>query len=190
MSRQRTLALLLTVVVAGAIGLWAWTGLKSPPVPEPARIVTTPPGWQRFNAGLFTFFAPAGTRLKRKSGVDWAGGEITGPGFCIDFIFSNLTDGLEGLREELLYSQRWISIDGRPALLRRATLRSSDGEIVLRECGYKSVSGVFIPYALDMPSGSGRSHGMALTLEGSVASDEERGLIESIFSSIRFTQPK
>ena len=162
--------------------------LKSPPVVEPALIVTTPPGWQRFDAGQFTFFAPPGTRLKRTSGVDTTGGEITGPGFCIYYMFSNYTDGLEGLREKLLYSERWIGIDGRPALLRRATLRSPDEEFVLRDCGHKSVSGLFIPYALNIPSGSGQTNGMALTLEGAAAGDEERDRVESIFNSIRFRE--
>ena len=85
MSIRRILPPLLTLLVVAFVGFWAWVGLKSPPVSEPAAIITTPARWQRIDAGQFSLYAPAGTRLRKVRGADSVYGDIIGPNTCLRF---------------------------------------------------------------------------------------------------------
>ena len=182
MTNRRILPLLLTLLAVAFVGLWAWIGLKSPPVSEPAAIITTPARWQRIDAGQFSLYAPAGTRLRKVRGADSVYGDIIGPNTCLRF---NVGTGVGILADKYPFrddSQSEVVVDRRRATVRKAVLSEAEQAHWFGDCGAPLYIGLYLPRVL--PDGAG------IAIEGTAQNEDVRDQIETIFRSIRFARTR
>ncbi len=182
MDRGKFLALLATLVVVAGAGYWAWSGFKSPPLGQPAAIVTTPPGWIRLDGGDFTLYAPGGSRLRKAQGVDFQYGDVTGPRLCARFQTGRRVGVVVNKQHHPEFSETSIVIDGHPGTLRKAMLAANEQQYWFPGCGAPLYYGLYVPQAL--------ADGAGFVIE--VSADSEEGLDEAVmmFKTIRFARPR
>jgi len=180
------LAILLTLAVAGIVGLWAWYGLKAPPVQPAASIVTTPSGWKRFDAGLFNLYAPKYAVLRKLDEPGHSVGQLIGLGLYVKYELGARTDTLVSGGTE--FSESTIVIDGRPAVLRKATLDPAQQEARFGGYGQPSYIGLYIPEAIRLRTPDGHEQWIALQVEGAAVNGDLRDTAEMILRSIRFAR--
>ena len=180
MSRGRLLPLLMTLMVVGVVGYWAWTGLKSPPLSESRGIITTPAGWQLLDAGSFTFYAPKGSVVRQAQRGDLVYGDVIGPNTCLLYSVGPKAAIIADKRTHSSYSETPIVIDGRPGVLRKAMLNQSEQAHWFGDCGAPLYIGLYLPKAL--------AGGSSVAIDGTAGSEDARDQVETIFKSIRFTR--
>jgi hypothetical protein len=179
MPRGNVLALLFTLLVVGVVGIWAWNGLKSPPLSETRGIVTTPAGWQLMSAGSFTFYAPNGVVVRQAERAGLVYGDILGPNTCLRYSVGRSAAIVADKRAHANYTETAITIDGRPGVVRKAVLDSAELAQWFSECNGTIYIGLLIPNAL--PDGS------AVAIDGTTMNEDVRDQVETIFKSVRFT---
>jgi len=188
-SSPNYLAILLTLAVAGGVAFWAWYGLKSPPVREPAiSIVTTPSGWKSFDAGHFTLYAPKYAVLRKLEEPGHTVGQLIGLGTYLRYEFGAPSNTLA--ESGVDFSQSETMIDGRPAVLRKATLDPAAQQARFGSFAQPSYIGVFIPRALCQTAPDGKEKCNALQIEGVGSNADQRDTVEQILKSIRFAGPR
>lgn len=178
----KSLAAVLTFIVAAGVLYWTWSGLKTPPVATPASIVTTPPGWVRLEEGSFTLYAPEGSQLRKGHGADSTYGYIVGPSACVRFQI--------GAREQLVvnkeqhsdYSEGPLLVDGKPGILRKADLNTNEQRLWFPGCGAPVYLGLLVERAL--PAGD------SLAIEGTAPDEEAIEDVLRMYKTIRFTNPR
>lgn len=164
----------MTVLVVGIVGYWAWTGLREPPVAEPASIVTTPAGWARLDGGRFTLFAPAGSLIRQNAD---GSGDILAPNIFIRFRLGTYSGMQEPLKANADYSEAPIEIDGRSGTLRSATIDAAQQQALFGGYGRDLFLGLYLPNAVGNAT---------LEMYGTTASPDERDMIEVIYKTVRF----
>ena len=180
MSIRRILPPLLTLLVVAFVGFWAWVGLKSPPVSEPAAIVTTPARWQRIDVGSFSLYAPAGTRLRKVRSADTVYGDIIGPNTCLRFNVGTGAGILADKSRHPDYTENEAVVDRRRAIVRKAVLNEYEQAHWFGDCGAPLYIGLYLPQVL--PGGA------SVAVEGTARGEDERDQVETIFKSIRIAQ--
>lgn len=185
------LAVLFTLVVAGGVTYWAWNGMKAPPVREPTvSIVTTPAGWKKLDAGPFTFYAPKYAMLRQLREPDHAVGQLIGAIFYLHYEFGTPQNTLvekDGARN---FSESETVIDGRRAILRKATLGDEAQQARFGSYAQPSYIGLYIPEAVRQVGPDGKERWYALRVEAGAVNDDERDLVEVMFKSIRFAKER
>ncbi len=173
----KILALLMTLVVAGGIGYWAWSGLKAPPVAVPAAIVTTPPGWVKLDGGSFTLYAPEGAHLRQAQGAGFVYGDIVGSSLCVRFQAGSNVGLMLTKKSHPDFVESALTVDGHPGTLRRADLAPNEQQYWFPGCGQSQYAGLLMPNAL--PGGG--------TLVVEVSAENEDALADAMtmFKSIR-----
>ncbi|MDE2184238.1 MAG: hypothetical protein KGJ78_14555 [Alphaproteobacteria bacterium] len=174
---SRTAALLLTLLMVGGGAYWVWNGLKSPPVGEPASIVTTPPGWMRVEAGRFTLFVPPGSLTRQGAGAT----EIIGPDFYIRYRLGTYSGAQEPLKANRDYSEQHIVIDGRDAYLRKATLDVAQQQALFGAYGQPSYLGLYMPHAVEAA---------VLEMHATAPGPDDLDTVEMIYKSVRFSRSR
>jgi len=175
---SRLLPLLATLVVVGAVGTWAWIGLKSPPLSESNGIITTPAGWTRFDEGSFSFYAPKGSQIRQAQRDGLVYGDIRGPNTCLRYSVGAKADIVADKRLHPAYTESVTVVDGRQGVVRRAELNDFEQSTWFGNCGGPLYIGLYVQGAL--PDGS------AVALEGTAQNEDVRGQIETVFKSVRF----
>ena len=171
---SRNLALLMTIVVVGVVGYWAWIGLKEPPVAEPAAIVTTPAGWIQLDGGHFTLFAPAGSLIRQNPD---GSGHILAPNIFIRFRLGAYSGMQEPLKANADYSETPVVIDGRSGQLRSATIDAAQQQALFGGYGRNLFLGLYLPNAVGNAT---------LEMYGTTSSSDERDMIDVIYKTVRF----
>jgi hypothetical protein len=185
-----SLAILMTLVVAGIIAVWAWYGLKSPPVQPSASIVTTPSAWKRFDAGAFNFYAPKYAVLRKLDEPGHSVGQLIGLGLYVKYEFGPRANTLVGPGQGMDVTEREIVIDGRPGILRLATLNGAQSQARFGGYGQPCYIGLYIPEAARGVRPDGQQEQIALQVEGVAVNTDLRDTVEMIFKTIRFTKNK
>jgi hypothetical protein len=182
MSIRRILPLLLTLLVVAFVGIWAWVGLKSPPLSESRGIITTPAGWQLMDAGSFTLYAPKGTQVRQAQRGDLVYGDIIGPNTCLLYSVGPKATVIAGKSTHPAYTETPIVIDGRHGVVRKAVLNQSEQSHWFGDCGAALYVALYLPQAL--PGGG------SVAIEGTAGSEDARDQVETIFKSIRFARTR
>ena len=137
------------------------------------------PGWISVVVGsLFEVNAPSGSYFTKQSGADSFAGRLVGPAFELQIDYGAYADPLTDKSRFAQYSANSIRIDGKPAIIVRATLT---GAAVERN--------TFIGVHVSELGQSGRGS-ISLTMSGIVSDTEREALVLEIFSSIRFKTPQ
>lgn len=180
MLNGRILALLMTVLVVAVVGYFAWSGFKAPPVATPAAIVTTPPGWQRLDGGLFTLFAPEGARLRRaeKNGIVY--GDMINAPYCVRFLAGKGVQPAVNPKTHADFTDEPIVVDGHDATMRKAVLQEHEQRYWFGGCNAPFYAGLIVPGA--MPGGGN------LVIDVTAASSEGLDDAKMMFKSVRLAR--
>ena len=180
-------AILLTLAVAGGVAFWAWSGLKSPPVHEPAvSIVTTPSGWKEFDGEAFTLYAPKYAVLRKIGEPGHAVGQLIGLGFYVKYELGARANTLAGPESGTEFSESGATIDRRRAMLRKVTLSEAAGQARFGTYAQPSYIGLYIPEAFRIEQPDCSEELVALQIEGVAQNGDLRDTVEMILKSIRF----
>jgi hypothetical protein len=174
------LALVMTLVIAGGIGYWAWSGMKAPPVAAPSAIVTTPPGWVKLDGGGFTLYAPPSAQLRKARGAGFTYGDVIGTPYCIRFQAGPHAGLMMTKKSHPDFSESTLVVDGRPATLRQGFLSANEQQFWFPGCGAPVYFGLFV--APRTPGGE------IFVLEVAAANEDARDDIVMMFKSIRFAK--
>jgi hypothetical protein len=185
-----SLAILMTLVVAGIIAVWAWYGLKSPPVQPSASIVTTPSAWKRFDTGSFNLYAPKYAVLRKLDEPGHSVGQLIGLGLYVKYEFGARANTLVGPGQGMDVTEREIVIDGRPGILRLATLNAAEQQARFGGYGQPCYIGLYLPEAARGIRPDGQQEQIALQVEGVAVNTDLRDTVEMIFKTIRFIKNK
>ena len=171
----KSLALLLTLVIAAGFGYWAWSGMKAPPVGAPSAIVTTPPGWVKLDGGSFTLYAPPGAQLRQARGAGFIYGDIIGLPVCIRFQTGPHAGLMMTKKSHPDYAESTLVVDGRPGTLRQGVLSANEQQFWFPGCGAPVYFGLFVA-----------SGGASLAIEIAAADEDAKDNVLMMFKSIRF----
>lgn len=169
--------MLLTLAVVAGAGLWAWHGMKSPPVSQSRGIITTPAGWQLFDEGSFTFYAPksAAIRQAQQNGLTY--GDVLAPNTCLNYRVGAKAALVADKRAHAAYSETAMEVDGHAAVLRKAVLTDGERAQWFSQCNGNLYVGLIIPNAL--------ADGSSIAIEATALSEDERDQVETILKTVR-----
>ena len=169
----RFLALVATLLLAAAIGFFAWSGFKAPPLTASSGIVTTPPGWVKLAGPGFTLYAPAGAQLRAAQGNGFTYGDIVGTALCIRFQAGGKAKLMLSASHPDI-SETALTIAGAPAIVRKAYLADNEQRYWFAGCGQPLYSGLLLTTAEG-----------AIAIEVSAANQDSLDDAMMLFKSVR-----
>ena len=175
----------LTIIIVAAILYWGAGSIWQPPASTPGAdygrtaqaAVEHPPDWKKIDTGQgFSFYAPPHTQFEKLPGEDSARGDIQGPTFHLQSDFGFYSNTLEDAKTYPNYSEANVTIDGRPGILRQATMGEGDYFI-----------GLYIREAVFHYEYPGRW--AALEVHGSTTTPQVRAEVELMLRTITVDRP-
>jgi hypothetical protein len=177
LSKEKLLPLVVTLLLAGVVGYFAWVGFKEPPVAAPAAIVTTPPGWVKLDGADFTLYAPAGGQIRRAQGDGFAYGDLVGTHLCVRYQAGAKAGPMLTAKSHPDFTETTMPVDGHTAIVRKAYLAQNEQQFWFPACAQPLYVGLIVPDAL--PGGG------SLVIEVSAPTEDALDDATMMFKSIR-----